>query len=78
MTVLIVLVAGGALLGFTTARWWSVAFGVAAMLVYYAGLDSAWWGNGTGDGWEYVMVLSSLLAAAVTFASVAARRTRRR
>lgn len=47
------------------------------ILAFYVGLDSGWWGNGTGDGWEYAMLGVAIFAAAITGAAVAAGRLRR-
>lgn len=71
---LIALIVASAGLGFLTARWWAVAVAVLLILAFYIGLYSGWWGNGTGDGWEYVMIGVAILAAAVTGAAVAAGR----
>jgi hypothetical protein len=30
--------------------------------LFYAGLESEWWGAGVGDGWQYVAVLFTLVA----------------
>ncbi len=68
------LIVGSAALGFATARWWAAAVAVVLILAFYIGLDSGWWGNGTGDGWEYAMLGVAILAAGVTGAAVAAAR----
>jgi hypothetical protein len=74
---LIALIVASALLGFVTARWWAVAVAVALILAFYVGLNSGWWGNGTGDGWEYAMLGVAIFAAAITGAAVGAGRLRR-
>jgi hypothetical protein len=61
---LIALIVASAALGFVTARWWAVAVAVVLILAFYVGLDRGWWGNGTGDGWEYAMVAVAIFAAA--------------
>src|SRR5215207_3024805 len=52
MITLIVLIAACAALGYVVARPWVVAVAVGAIIAFYVGLDSGWWGNGTGDGWQ--------------------------
>ncbi|MGH2949460.1 MAG: hypothetical protein ACRDPC_24935 [Solirubrobacteraceae bacterium] len=74
---LIALIVASGLLGFVTARWWAVAIAVVLILAFYVGLDSGWWGNGTGDGWEYAMLGVTIFAAVITGAAVAAGRLRR-
>jgi hypothetical protein len=71
---LIGLIVASAALGFVTARWSAVAVAVVLILAFYVGLDSGWWGNGTGDGWEYAMLGVAIFAVAVTGAAVAAGR----
>jgi len=75
---LIGLIVASAALGFVTARWPSLAVAVALVVAFYVGLDSGWWGNGTGDGWAYAMLVVTIVAAAVTGAAVAAGRLLRR
>jgi hypothetical protein len=60
------------------ARMWVVAVVVVAIIAFYVGLDSGWWGSGTGEAWQLVMLLAVAVAAAVTAAAVALGRVRRR
>jgi hypothetical protein len=64
---LVVLIAACAALGYGSAdRGWSPS--QVAIVAFYVGLDSGWWGSGPGDGWQFVMIV---VAAAVTAAAVA-------
>jgi hypothetical protein len=78
MVALIVLIAACAVVGYVLARLWVVAVAVSAVVVFYIGLDSGWWGNGTGDAWQFAMLVVSVVAAAVTTAAVVLGRRRRR
>jgi hypothetical protein len=44
------------------ARPWVVAVAVGAIIAFYVGLDSGWWGNGTGDGWQFAMLIVMAIA----------------
>jgi len=74
---LIVVIVACAALGFLVARLWVVAVTAATIIAFYIGLDSDWWGNGTGDGWQFAMLLALIVATAITGAAVVAGRTRR-
>jgi hypothetical protein len=64
------------LIGVAARSWSVVLLPVIGWPVFYAGLNQGWWGNGTGDAWEYaafgvsvVGVVSTGLAVAVARAS---------
>ena len=78
MATLLVLIAACAALGYVVARLWVVAVPVVAIIAFYVGLNSGWWGNGTGEAWQLVMLLAVAVAAAVTTAAVILGRVRRR
>lgn len=78
MAALIVLIAVGAVLGLLVGRFWAVAMTAAGVVAYYVGLHSGWWGNGTGDAWEYAMAIVLVAASAIVAAAVFAGRARRR
>jgi hypothetical protein len=78
MVTLLVLIAACAALGYVIARLWVVAVAVVAIIAFYIGLDSGWWGNGTGETWHFVMLLAVAVAAAVTAAAVVLGRVRGR
>jgi hypothetical protein len=75
MITLIVSIATCAAVGYVVARPWVVAVAVGAIIAFYVGLDSGWWGNGTGDGWQLAMLIVMAVAAAVTVAAVVLGRT---
>jgi hypothetical protein len=77
MATLIILIAACAALGYVVGRPWVIAVAVAAIVAYYVGLDSGWWGGGTGDAWQFVMLVAIVVAAAVTAAAVVLGRIRR-
>ena len=77
MTTLIFVVGIGAVLSFATARTWPIGLTAAAILSYYLGLDSGWWGNGTGDAWQWAMLLVLVFAVGVTSLAVTLGRSRR-
>ena len=62
-----ILVASG-VIALVVGRWWTLLVPITAVGVFYAGLNAGWWGNGVGDGWQFVMALVmgvGLLAAVV-------------
>ena len=53
-------------------QWWVVVLPLLAVPLFFAGLRNGWWGDGVGDGWQYVAVsvtifglLGSVLGVAV-------------
>jgi hypothetical protein len=77
MATLIVLIAACAALGYVVGRPWVIIVAVVAIIAFYVGLDSGWWGDGTGDGWQFAMLLVIAGAAAVTATTVILGRIRR-
>ena len=77
MGTLIVLIAACAALGYVVGRLWVIIVAVVAIIAFYVGLDSGWWGNGTGDGWQFAMLLVIAVAGAVTATAVVLGRIRR-
>jgi hypothetical protein len=75
---LFVLIAVCVALEYVVARPWVVAVAVCAVIAFYVGLDSGWWGNGTGDGWQFARLLMVAVTDAVTVAAAVLGRTRRR
>jgi hypothetical protein len=66
------------LMGFTARSWWVLLFPAIGWPLFYVGLNQRWWGNGTGDGWQYVALLVSAVGVVSTGLAVAATRARRR
>jgi hypothetical protein len=66
--VLVVILAASAVVAFGIARLWAVVIPIAAIGAFYVGLNAGWWGNGVGDGWQFVMagvMAVGVLAAAI-------------
>ena len=74
MIALIVVVAVCASVGVLTGRWEAVGLVVAAIPVYYLGLNAGWWGHGVGDGWQYALLAATLVGAIAVAAAVGVRR----
>jgi hypothetical protein len=63
-----------AAVGFLAGRW-AVVLPLAAVLpLYLMGVKAGWWGNGVGDGWQYVLVFGGGLGALGGALGVLARR----
>ena len=73
------ILAASAVVAFGIGRWWAVVLPIAAIGVFYAGLNLDWWGNGVGDGWQFAMagVMAVAALAAALAVGVRARVTRR-
>jgi hypothetical protein len=67
-----ILVASG-VAAFVVGRLWTVFVPVAALGLFYAGLNARWWGEGVGDGWQFVMALVMGTGVLVAVVGVAAR-----
>ena len=78
MAILIAVMALSAALGFASRRLAAVAVAAAAVVVFYVGLDSGWWGDGVGDGWQTVMAAMVILNVLLTAAAVTVARIRHR
>jgi hypothetical protein len=76
--VIAIILAASALIGFVVRRWWAVLVPIAAFGLFYAGLNAEWWGNGVGDGWQYVMAFFMVLGALAAGIGVLARTVARR
>jgi hypothetical protein len=69
----VVLLVGLPLIGFFSRRWAAVIVPLLAWPIYYIGLNREWWGvNGTGDGWQGLAVLLTIVGALTTAAAVQA------
>jgi hypothetical protein len=74
MWFLFVLSVGFALSGFLVGRGIVVAPAAAAPSLYWYSLKAGWWGYGVGDGWQYALVVMTILAVAGVATGVVARR----
>jgi hypothetical protein len=62
------------LVGVAARRWLALILPAVGWPLYYVGLDEGWWGNGTGDGWQYVALAVTAVGVAITAVAVAAAR----
>lgn len=60
--------------GALTRRWAAALLPLLGWPLFYLGLDRDWWLYGTGDGWEAMAVLFTLLGTATTAWAVAVGR----
>jgi len=56
--------------------WLALLLPAIGWPLFFAGLRMEWWGNGTGDGWQYLDVLTMGVGVVATALAVAACRTR--
>jgi hypothetical protein len=66
------------LIGVGARSWLAVFLPTIAWPLFYMGLNQGWWGNGTGDGWQYAALLVTAFGVVSTGLAVAAARARHR
>jgi hypothetical protein len=59
------------LVGLLTRSWISVLAPLVGWPSFYLGLDRGWWGDGTGDGWQVLLIILTVVGVATTIAGVA-------
>jgi hypothetical protein len=59
------------LVGVLVRRWVAVALPLIGWSLFYLGLNQGWWGDGTGDGWEYAAALLTAVGVLTTALGVA-------
>ena len=64
--VVIALLIGCPLLGLVTRRWFALIFPILGWPLFYAGLVRGWWGDGTGDAWQFVAVVLTVAGVGST------------
>jgi hypothetical protein len=64
--------------GVVARSWWALLLPALGWPLFYLGLNRGWWGNGTGDGWQYAAVLVTAFGVVSTASSVAVARAMRR
>ena len=62
------------LAGGVIRRWSALALPLVGWPAFYLVLDQGWWGNGLGDGWQYVAAALLLVGVVTTAALVALAR----
>jgi hypothetical protein len=62
------------LVGAVTRRWQAVLLPTVWWPLFYAGLNKGWWGDGTGDGWQWAAVAIGAFSFFTTAAAVALAR----
>jgi hypothetical protein len=71
----IAVLVAGPVLGLVLRRWFVLLVPLVAVPLYFVGLNHRWWGiNGTGDSWQVVAVIATLVDMAATAASIAVGR----
>jgi hypothetical protein len=58
------------LLGLLAKHWVVIAFPLVGWPLFYLGLNRSWWGDGTGDGWQYGAALLTAIGVVTTAAAV--------
>jgi ascorbate-specific PTS system EIIC-type component UlaA len=66
------------LIGVASRSLIAVVLPAIAWPLFYSGLNQGWWGNGTGDGWQYASLVVTAVGILSTGLAVAAVRARRR
>ena len=61
------------LVGIAARRWLALVLPALGWPLFYVGLTQRWWGDGTGDGWQYAALLLTALGVFSTGLAVAAR-----
>jgi len=67
------ILAASGIAAFVVGRWWTVFVPIVALGLFYAGLNARWWGDGVGDGWQFVMALVMGIGVLAAVVGVAAR-----
>ena len=62
------------LLGVLTRRWLTVLLPAFAWPIFYEGLNSGWWFDETGDGWQTIRTSLTIIGVASTALAVLAAR----
>jgi Na+/melibiose symporter-like transporter len=66
------------LIGVASRSWIAVLLPAIAWPLFYAGLNQGSWGDGTGDGWQYVALVVTAVGILSTGLAVTAVRARHR
>jgi hypothetical protein len=64
--------------GVAARSWLAVSLPALGWPLFYLGLNQEWWGNGTGDAWQYVAVVVTAFGVVSTGIAVGAARAMRR
>jgi hypothetical protein len=70
---LVAILVASAALAFIVGRWWTILVPIAALGVFYAGLNYGWWGSGVGDGWQFVMAIAMVVGGLAAAGGVTMR-----
>ena len=62
-------------LGLVSCRWSALLLPLVGWPLFYLGLNQAWWGYGTGDGWQFAAVLLTVIGVGSTAIAIAVART---
>jgi hypothetical protein len=75
MALFVVLLLVFPLVGLLTRSWASILAPLVGWPCFYIGLDRGWWGDGTGDGWQVLLIILTVVGVATTIAGVAVGRS---
>jgi uncharacterized membrane protein len=62
------------LVGLLARSWLVIVFPLVGWPLFYLGLNRGWWGDGTGDGWQYAAVLLTAVGVVTTVIAIALAR----
>ena len=68
--VFVALLVGFPLLGLVARDWFVLIFPIVCWPLFYAGLTQHWWGYGTGDAWQFVAVVVTIVGVGSTALAV--------
>jgi hypothetical protein len=68
------LIAAFPLVGGAMRRWLALLYPAIGWPLFYVGLNRNWWGDGTGDGWQYLAVLMTTVGIVTTAVAVSVGR----
>ncbi len=66
------------LIGVAARRWLTLLLPAVGWPLFYVGLHQGWWGDGTGDGWQYLALLMTVVGVVSTAVAIVATRSGRR
>lgn len=65
MSFVLVLVVGSAVVGFVARSWLAILVPLLGVPLYVVGVNRGWWGCcGTGDAWQFGMVVLTIVGVA--------------
>ena len=62
------------LAGLAARHWLALIFPAVAWPLFYAGVTRHWWGHGTGDAWQFVAIMLTLVGVGSTALAISVAR----